>query len=327
MKKRMMSLLLIICLLMTYMIVVPDSYALAAGGEVDFWAVSYTTYDVTYEAILKMYLKVINGYQTKNYGRHDLFNEFLFWDYEDTADLRKLISSVKSNIGYYIDDINQDGIEELVINSTGGYIYEVFTMDNGRVRELIRAGGRYTCQRLNNGLFLRCGSGGAMRHNHELWRMNGTGKVSIVEAYYARPDEQALYEVCYRSTADVRKTESVNGQRVSSTAAKNWIAQQEKKVVRKRFVPFSAYEKYQDDPWDLGVLAKDNKTSTTVKIRIRKEPKANAKVIETKKVGTYVKILAKENGYYKIQIGNKIGYVQEEYLIPVTWGEEPEAVG
>ena len=39
---------------------------------------SYTTYDTTYDAILKMYIRVINGYGRKtSEGRHDLYNEFI----------------------------------------------------------------------------------------------------------------------------------------------------------------------------------------------------------------------------------------------------------
>ena len=321
MKKRIWAFLMILCLLGSI------AFNPALAEEADFWAVSYTTYDVTYDAILKMYLKVINGYGSKNLGRHDLFNQIMFWDVPDETTDREKIAYVKRDIGFYIDDINHDGIEELVINGTGGRIYEVFTMDNGRVRELIRAGGRYDCHRLENGMFYRYASGGASHHDYEIWQMNGTGKVSFVEEYLMRPDNVNLRDVWYYSKKPVRQSGNAGEREVSASEAENWIAQQEKSIVRKRFVPFIAYEKFPDDPWNIGVLAKDNKTSTTVKIRIRKEPNQSSKVVMTQKVGTYVKILSKENGYYRIRIGKKEGYVLEDFLIPVTWEENPQGDG
>ncbi len=321
MKKRIWVSLLAVCFFLSGTHLSSTAFTAEAESD-DLWAVSYTTYDVTYDAILKMYLKLINGYKTKNYGRHDLFNDKMFLDFDDGSDPRQTIKAVKNNVGYYIDDINQDGIDDLVINATGGQIYELFTMDNGKVRELIRGGGRFDCRRLNNGTLFRWAHGGAAHNDYEIWRMNGTGKVSFAESYFMRPDNINLGDTWYHSFKSARLSNVPNAERVSASEAEKWIDQREKEVVRPRFIPFVAYEKYPEDPWDLGVLAKDNKTSGTVKIRIRKAPEKNAKVIANKQVGTYVKILAKENGYYRIRFGNKEGFVQEEYLIPVTWQDE-----
>ncbi len=322
MKKRFLLLLLVLCLVCTDSVFWPPNKA-AAESEYP-WAVSHVTYDVTYDAILKLYLKIINGYKTKDYGRHDLFNDFVFWDLfvEDPAPQRT-VRYIKNTLGFYIDDINQDGVDELVILMTGGYIYEVFTMDEGRVRELIRAGGRYNCRRLSDNTFFRWGNSGASNNSYERWCMNGTGKVSFKEGYVMEPDGNG--ESWSHTTKNPRTNKSVNMTRVSATEAEGWIRKQENNVLRKRFVPFAAFEKYPDDPWDLGVLAKDSKTTGSAKIRIRKEPSQKSKVVDTKRVGTYVKVLAKEDGYYKVRIGKKEGYVQEDFLIPVTWQESSDS--
>ena len=173
MKKRFLLLLLVLCLVCTDSVFWPPNKA-AAESEYP-WAVSHVTYDVTYDAILKLYLKIINGYKTKDYGRHDLFNDFVFWDlFVEDPDPQKTVRYIKNTLGFYIDDMNQDGVDELVILMTGGYIYEVFTMDEGRVRELIRAGGRYNCRRLNDNTFLRWCFRGAPDNSYEIWKMNGT---------------------------------------------------------------------------------------------------------------------------------------------------------
>ena len=314
--KKLLALMTAVCL------AVISLAAVAQADDDASWTVSYTTYDVTYDDVLTMYLKVINGYGTKNYGRHDLFNYLMFQDAPMESSDSEKISYVKRNIGFYIDDINEDGVEELVIVATGGLIYEVFTVDDGKIRELFRGGGRYDCRRLSNNTFYRVASSGASYTDHEIWQMNGTGKVSYVKGYHLRPGGGWYY-----SQAPAKYRDESAFTRTSASEAENWYMQQEKKVVRKRFVPFIAFEKFPDDPWDLGVLAKDNKTSTTVKIRIRKGPSNSTKVIGTYQVGTYVRILSKVDGYYKVKVGKKEGYVAEEYLIPVTWEEYPDPVG
>ena len=114
---------------------------IASVSFADAFTPSYITYDTTYEKILQLYLKIINGYGTVNYGQHDLFNDAIYAKYEPADSYESVRSAVKSNIGFMLFDVNQDGIDELLIGSDGSDLNEVYTMDQGRVRELIRAGG------------------------------------------------------------------------------------------------------------------------------------------------------------------------------------------
>ena len=329
MKRRILLLALAACYLVLGISAGPFGSA-QAGNEnsVGYFTVSYTTYDTTYAAILKMYLKVINGYQTKNFGRHDLFNIWVVWDGPSDAPAKTLINYAKENVGFYIEDINNDGVDELVINATLGRIYEIFTLDNGKVRELFRGSRHAACHLLNNHLIYRCiQMEGEPFSYYELWQLNGTGKAIFLEGYHGPDTPGSSDAKWYKSSKGVTKLTHSENDRVSSEEAERWVVKQEKRVVRHRFIPFGVYEKFPEDPWNIGVLAKDNKTSTSVKIRIRKEARSNSKVIMTRKVGTYVKILEKVEGFYKIQIGKKEGYVQEEYLIPVTWEEKTEPEG
>ena len=329
MKKRVSELALAVCIFLLSMSFLPYGCIQAEEkNSVSYFNVSYTTYDTSYAAILKMYLKVINGYQTKDYGRHDLFNIWVIWDGPSDAPAKALIDYAKEYVGFYIEDINGDGVDELVINGTLGRIYEIFTMDNGKVRELFRGSRHAACHLLNNQLIYRnIQMEGEPFAYYELWQLNGTGKARFIKGYHG-PCELGVPDLnWFRSNAGATKLVHSQNDRVSSEEAEKWIEEQDSKVVRHRFIPFSVYEKFPDDPWDIGVLAKDGKTSTTAKIKIRKEPKPNAKVIMTKKVGTYVKILSKEEGYYHIKVGNKEGYVQEDFLIPITWEENPEPEG
>ena len=290
-----------------------------SGSLADHFTPSYTTYDTTYEKILKMYLKVINGYGTANYGQHDLFNDAIYGaDYE--SDYKTVISQTKRNTGFMLFDVNQDGIDELLIGSSGGWLFEVFTMDEGRARELIRAGGYgmassvYSCALLANGMFYRYSHNGAVHDYYETWQMNGTDKVSFVEGYHTDgvwdPEAQVENVVWYRSDAPKDRVTSSPSARVKESVAKDWIRQQEWNIYVKKFVPFSVYEKYPDDPWNVAVLSVNGAYNTTAKIKIRKEADANSKLVATKNVGTYVKVLDKEGEYFRIAFGNKEGYIR-----------------
>ena len=104
--------------------------------------VSYTTYDTTYEAIVKMYIRVLNAGGDEG-RRHDLFNtKIIAYDMDiswlknsSKAELDRTISATKHTYGYRILDLNGDGVEELIIGNNGGDIIELFTLENGRVRE------------------------------------------------------------------------------------------------------------------------------------------------------------------------------------------------
>ena len=309
-------------------VIILFSIMIVSGSSADQFTPSHVTYDTTYEKILKMYLKVINGYRTANYGRHDLFNDMLFGGMEGW-ETREAVSYVKSHCGFMLYDVNQDGIDELLIGSGGGSLNEVFTMDNDKVRELIRAGGygtassEYSCALLADGMFFRHGHDGAGYDFYETWQMNETGKVSYVEGYHTEAywdsDSQTGGEYWYRSSAPMSKISYNQSKRVEASVAENWVKTQEWNIFNKKFVPFSVYEKYPDDPWNVGVLSVKGATNSTAKVNIRKEMDQKSKLVATKNVGTYVKVVTKEGEYFKIAFDNKEGYVHQDYLTPLTY--------
>ncbi len=244
--------LVFVCSIVFMVLIVLSSFA-------DHFTPSYTTYDTTYEKILQLYLKIINGYGMVDYGRHDLFNDAIFAIYDPMGGYEAIRNAVKRNTGFMLCDVNQDGVDELLIGSDGSCLNEVFTMENGRVRELIRAGGYgtassdYTCSLLSDGLFFRHGHGGAGLDYYELWQMNGTGEVSFLEGYHTdgiwNSDSQTGSVVWYRSDAQMSMVKTSSSARVNNSVAEEWLRTQEWNVFSKKFVPFSVYEQFQDDPW------------------------------------------------------------------------------
>ena len=282
------------------------------------YAVSYTTYDTTYDAIIRMYINVING---KDKGRHDLFNQLIYTMYEMDPSQKENISYLKNYLGFLISDLNNDGQDDMIIGNPND-IYELFTIDNGKVRELIKAGDRYSCKLLDNGYLYRIGYSGASYASYELWKMNGIGKVSFVESYHTEPTDYDKY-ISGEDPDEIKwyydkKEKYSKDQLVSSSEAEAWINQQEKHIVRKKAIPLAAYEQYSDrieSVDQIGILTVNGKTSGAQTVNIRSKPSKKSKVIQKSRVGTYILILGQEDGYYHVIAGKKEGYIQQDFVV------------
>lgn len=325
MRARDIKFIVCVCTILLIMMTIIGSFA-----EYYTFTVSYTTYDTTYEKILSMYLRVINAYGN-NVGRHDLFNDSVFYSAGSPEDgQRTIINATKKAVGYWLYDINEDGIDELFIGTEGGWLHEAFTIEDSKVRELIKAGAYgtassvYSCAMLDNGLFFRHAHDGPADF-YELWSMNGTGPVSFVEGYYVD------YEIGANETGDpdagawfrlkkpFREYKTRSTDRVDSSIGESWLKRQENAIWRKKFVPFSVLEKYQNDPWNIAVLSVNGSTSSTARVNVRKEANDNSKLVVAKNAGTYVRVLSKEGNYFKIAFGKTEGYIRMEYLTPLTY--------
>ena len=324
MKTKILRILVCICSILLVVMIsgsVAEHYTFTA---------SYTTYDTDYEKILGMYLRVINAYG-ENTGRHDLFNDSIYYSAGSPEDGKKIIiNATKRIVGYWLFDINEDGIDELLIGTEGGWLHEVFTIDNSKVRELIKAGAYgtassvYSCSLLDNGMFFRHAHDGPFDY-YELWSMEGTGPVSFVEGYYVD------YETGFNETGEsgtgawfrlkkpFRDYRTRSTDRVSRSVGEAWLRQQDNAVWRKKFVPFTILEKYPEDPWNIAMLSVNGSTTSTAKVNIRKEADDNSKLVAAKNVGTYVRVLFKEGNYFKIGFDKKEGYIRQEYLTPLTY--------
>ena len=304
---------------------------IGSSAEYYTFTVSYTTYDTTYENILDMYLRVINAYGGINVGHHDLFNNSIYSSAGSPEDgPQTLINATKKVVGYWLYDINQDGIDELFIGTEGGWLHEVFTIDDSKVRELIKAGAYdtassiYSCAMLDNGMFFRHAHDGPADF-YELWSMNGTGPVSFVEGYYvdyeigANETGDPDIGVWFRLKKPFREYKTRSTDRVNRSVGESWLKRQENAIWRKKFVPFSILEKFQDDPWNIAILSVNGSTSSTAKVNVRKEAKDNSKLVAAKNAGTYVRVLSKEGNYFKIAFGKSEGYIRMEYLTPLTY--------
>lgn len=318
----------------------------AYGDDYNIYAASYKTYDTTYEDILKMYLRVLPAQcREQSRRRHDLYNEFMYVDLasvymegvmtpeydrlnatEKAAKRKELqektLQYIKRKVGYSIQDINGDGIEELLIGSDRSYIYELFTIENGKVRELIKAGARNSCNLLKDGSLIRSTNDGADFYGIILFQMNGTGPVEFVKGYYFNGqlgyNNNLDNDDCWFKIADP-KNYSINtmDQHVPSSEANSWISECDSNRANISFIPFAAYEKGVSGE-GIAVLSVKGKTTGSQKVRIRTKPNSKSKILAQKKVGTYVKAIDADGDYYQIVVDNKTGYVHKDFLTIIT---------
>ena len=276
--------------------------------------------------------------------RHDLYNLFMYEDlssyymegimtpeYERLDDAgktkmrkelqEKTLQYMKSKVGYAIRDINGDGIDELIIGQDRAYIYELFTMDDGKVRELIKAGARNTCNLLNDGNLIRFIHDGGNLYRRILFRMNGTDKVEFVKGYCY--DGQVGYDNnldnddCWFRITNPNSINVSMNDHVPASEANSWIAECESNLANLQFIPFAAYEKGISGD-GIAVISVDGKTTGSQKVRIRKEPNTKSKILVQKKVGTYVKAIKMEGDFYQITVDKKTGYVHKDFITLLT---------
>lgn len=337
---RIISLFLLIVLCLSIL------FGQAFCDEYNIYAASYTTYDTTYDDILKMYLKVMPAQcREQSRRRHDLYNDFMYADlssqymegvmtpeYDKLADAgkaqkrkelqEKTLQYMKSTVGYAIRDINGDGIDELIIGRNGSYIYELFTIDDGKVRELIKAGYRYSCNLLRDGTLFRFASDSAGFFGNILFRMNGTNTVEFVKGYYYNGQVGDINNLdnndCWFRITNTKDFSAVSmNQHVPVSEADAWESECRSNYASIRFIPFSAYEKGISGD-GIAVLSVKGKTSGSQKVRIRKEPNSKSKILTQKKVGTYVKAISLDGDYYQVTLDKKTGYVHKDFITLIT---------
>ena len=96
----------------------------------------------------------------------------------------------KALVGYYLQDINGDGIDELFIRSNTPYyiesIYQLYTVVDGEPTPVFTAGERDALYLCGDGTLLREGSGSASEFFSLIYRLDDTG--------WARVQEGVIYD-------------------------------------------------------------------------------------------------------------------------------------
>ncbi len=289
-------------------------------------------YDISYDEIIEIYLAEFEAHRKDEHPKdHDLYNDNIDWEYSAYFEgqknrLNKTYDYIKNHIGYAITDINEDGINELVICAENAYIYEVYTMENGKVRDLIRAGARNRCHLLKDKTLFRHSSSGADYFGYYAFRMDGTNPLIFIKGYHFNGDmaERNVYNIrdCwFKADSDKGLYDVTTDMHVSSDEVDRWIEECEANYADIRFIPFAAYEQGVKGE-AIGVLSYKGEITDNQKINIRKKPAKDGRLVTTKRVGTYVSVLAQSGDYFQIVFGKTKGYVHKDYITLLTVSED-----
>ena len=319
--KRLISFILVLILLMA---------GLAGQAFANPFPVSHVTYETTYDAIIKMYIRVLDAGGSDG-KHHDLFNPKIISFECDRAAMtslprgeqKKLAKEIKQNNGFRIFDINGDGVDELIISSIYGEIFEIFTVDNECVRELARAWFKKECNLLDDGNIHSYTHGDGSYIIHSIWKLNGTADLTFVEGYqydsfadsFIRNglEGDARFDYLWFRMQSGEDKVSSDDTLIPTDDFFRWLDETERRKVKPAIIPFAAFEQGITSE-NVGIISVKGKMNGKDKVKIRKEPSKKAKVLKNAATGTYVNILGEEDEFYKVGFDGKEGYVLKEFL-------------
>ncbi len=300
------------------------SGAPAEGAENPFQTAD-GLYETNYEEILDFYLRVFTALDRgKKPEESALFNPLILSEFDprDTS-AGKPVLKLKKQYGFGVKDLNGDGVTELFIGNSFGLICQVFTMEDGRVRELIRAGNRYSCLLLQGGRFFRHRFAEGESRQDEVWALESGRLVFRVGCLYeagAEKDESAPFP------RFLIRREGGGGapkNRMEKKEYDSWLKSVETEILNPPFVPLAALETGIGIE-NIGIISVNGKTDEPSTVRIRASASNKGKLVKKLSVGTYVDILAREGDFYKIRLKRLEGYIPQKFLTVLSDNSIPE---
>ena len=105
------------------------------------------------------------------------------------TEVNNLLLMYESDIYYTLYDLNNDGVDELLIKFKDSYsadnrIVDAFAYDNGEVKRLFASGERWSYELCKNGCLSYTSSSGAYSHTYGIYNYEGDFDFSYVTNYY-----------------------------------------------------------------------------------------------------------------------------------------------
>jgi len=98
-------------------------------------------------------------------------------------------NSKLSEIGFALIDLDGNGQEELIISDPSKFVYDLYTISNGKAVHLFDSGERYCYILRENGIVENTWSGSAVTNGHDFYKLNGEKLYFIeritLDAYHA----------------------------------------------------------------------------------------------------------------------------------------------
>lgn len=99
------------------------------------------------------------------------------------------LNSELSEVGFALIDLDGNGQEELIISDPSKFVYDLYTISNGKAVHLFDSGERHCYVLRENGIVEYCWSGSAVANGHDFYKLNDGELVFIeritLDAYHA----------------------------------------------------------------------------------------------------------------------------------------------
>lgn len=143
------------------------------------------------------------------------------WSKLEEQNICKLLasSSVLKQCGFYLIDLDGDGIEEMLLGENGegaydGIVYEIYSIKDGELIKVCEGGERESYYLCSDNIIYRTGSSGASNTNYEFYEYkNGKLVAKTIVIYYGTLDSDDGWYLCdesldYRTGTPISEAEA-----------------------------------------------------------------------------------------------------------------------
>ena len=174
--------------------------------------------------------------------------------------------------GYAYKDITDDGIDELFISDNGA-ITSVFTVNNGKINNLINGWSRNAVSLCSDNAFYSQGSGGAATSRFETWVVSDSGDKTVMKDAYVWDASSVMMNEEFYDGEDAYKDDQfwhyttdenmdpANYENTTYETAQKYIDDMSSKIVE---LKYSSFQDYIDSKG--GSDKKDSSQSSTIEL-------------------------------------------------------------
>ena len=225
-----------------------------------------------------------------------------------------------ATIGYMLEDMNDDGVPELLIGSliegyTEKMLFSMYGMQNDAPILIVRSWDRSRNYLCKNKLINGEGSNGASSSCFDLMRLSGENKLEYIEVTRYESDgleteehEKNNYPKTPYWVSENYIVEYPYGINVSGDIFDANLACYENLRIQYPLTPFSTLQ------GTVGRIHVDGSISGDTTVNIRDQAAKTGKVLAAPKTGTTVSVLSKIENWYEVYCDGVHGYIMAEFV-------------
>lgn len=266
------------------------------------------------------YMPILHKYYLALLERWE-WGKLLENDLCEMCDLGYAESNPLTEVGYMLEDMNDDGIKELLIGSLSDeydqyMLFEMYILKDEKPISIVISWARsrnYLCKdKIINGE----GSNGAASGEFDLMRLSSNNQLEYIEITRYEGDlmETEEYErENYSDTPYWKAKEYIEeypyGTMISEKEFDANLARYASLRIQYPLTPFSTLQ------GSVGRIHVDGNISGNTTVNIRQKPEKRSKVLAAPQTGTTISVLSQKGDWYEVYCDGVHGYIMAEYVL------------